>query len=139
MAPTGETWAQAVEYWKSLPSDPTAKFDVEVTIAAGDVIPTVTWGTSPQDVVPIDGVVPDPAKEENPNRRAAMERSLEYMGLQPNTPMTKIAIDKVAPDCDIRADLLLRADYTTRLGFHWFVYKLKDRRPPCCGQRRHRS
>lgn len=95
MAPTGDSWARAVEHWKTLPSDADAKFDREVAITAADVIPTVTWGTSPQDVVAIDGVVPDPMQEENLSRRAAMERSLEYMGLVPNTPMTKIPIDKV--------------------------------------------
>ncbi len=68
---------QAVAYWRTLASDPGAKYDTEVVIEAADIAPTVTWGTSPQDVAPITGRVPDPAKEADPLRRAAMERSLK--------------------------------------------------------------
>ncbi|KAI8816227.1 3-isopropylmalate dehydratase [Fimicolochytrium jonesii] len=91
----GEEWDRAVEYWRSLRSDPGAKYDVEVSINAEDIVPTVTWGTSPQDVVAITGTVPDPAKEPDAAKRASMERSLAYMGLSPNTPMAEVKIDKV--------------------------------------------
>ena len=88
-------WDRAVEYWKSLRSDPDAKYDIDVTIDAADIAPTLTWGTSPQDVVPITGKTPDPSKQEDPARRLAMERALEYIGLEPNTPMEEVKIDKV--------------------------------------------
>ncbi|KAJ3723188.1 aconitase family-domain-containing protein [Lentinula raphanica] len=95
LAPKGEIWERAVAYWKTLKSDPDAKFDIEVNIPASDIIPTVTWGTSPQDVAPITGVVPDPSTIEDPVKRASVTRSLTYMGLTPNTPMQEIKIDKV--------------------------------------------
>ncbi|PFH52867.1 hypothetical protein AMATHDRAFT_139381 [Amanita thiersii Skay4041] len=95
LSPKGEEWDRAVAYWKTLQSDPGVKFDIEVNINAPDIIPTVTWGTSPQDVVPITGSVPDPAIFADPARRAAVERSLAYMGLSPNTPMQDINLDKV--------------------------------------------
>ena len=88
-------WDRAVKYWRALKSDEGAKWDSEVYIKAFDVPPTVTWGTSPQDVASITGAVPDPAKEADPARRAAITRSLEYMGLKPNTPMEEITVDKV--------------------------------------------
>lgn len=88
-------WHRAVRYWKSLCTDPGAKFDQEVYIDAKDIPPTVSWGTSPQDVVPITGSVPDPVLESDPVKKAGMLRALEYMGLQPNTPMQEIVVDKV--------------------------------------------
>mmetsp|Transcript_26770 Transcript_26770/g.59110 ORF Transcript_26770/g.59110 Transcript_26770/m.59110 type:complete len:744 (+) Transcript_26770:60-2291(+) len=95
MAPTPEHWETAVEYWKSLRSDEGAKFDQEVVISAADIAPTVTWGTSPEAVVPITGTVPDPANESDPDKKDKIIRSLEYMGLQPGQKMTDIKIDKV--------------------------------------------
>ncbi|KAF8217809.1 aconitase [Mycena galopus ATCC 62051] len=95
LAPRGETWDRAQAYWRTLKSDEGAKFDVEVDISAADIVPCVTWGTSPQDVVPITGNVPDPAAFSNPDRRKAAERSLEYMGLVPGTPMESIKVDNV--------------------------------------------
>jgi 3-isopropylmalate dehydratase len=95
LAPKGEEWDRAVEYWKTLRSDEGAHFDREVNIRAEDIVPTVTWGTSPQDVVPIGGKVPDPADFTDPIKRAGVERALTYMGLEPNTPMETIAVDKV--------------------------------------------
>ncbi|KAF8076194.1 aconitase [Lyophyllum atratum] len=95
LAPKGEAWDRAVLYWKSLRSDEGAKFDIEVNIPASDIIPTVTWGTSPQDVVPITGSVPDPSTMSDSVKRASAERSLAYMGLKANTPMQEITIDKV--------------------------------------------
>ena len=95
LSPKGEEWDRAVAYWRTLKSDEDAKFDIEVNIPAHDIIPTVTWGTSPQDVVPITGSVPDPSKMTDPTKRASALRSLAYMGLEPNTPMQEIKIDKV--------------------------------------------
>ena len=95
MSPKNGAWTQAVEYWKTLKSDQGCKFDKEVLIKGSDIEPQVSWGTSPQDVVSIDGIVPDPNKEQDPDRKQAMQRSLEYMGLEPNTKMTDIKLDKV--------------------------------------------
>ncbi|KAF8911837.1 aconitase family-domain-containing protein [Mucidula mucida] len=95
LAPKGEEWDRAEAYWRSLKSDEGAKFDIEVVIPASDIIPTVTWGTSPQDVVAITGSVPDPSTIADPTKRASAERSLKYMGLIPNTPMEEITVDKV--------------------------------------------
>ncbi|KAK8864360.1 3-isopropylmalate dehydratase, large subunit [Kwoniella newhampshirensis] len=89
----GEEWDSAVAYWKTLKTDPGAKYDIEVEIKAEDIIPTLTWGTSPQDVVPINGVVPNPADFPE-SKRGNVIRSLEYMGLTAGTPMEKIKIDK---------------------------------------------
>ena len=94
-APSGDNWDKAVEFWKSLPSDEGAKYDEEILINAEDISPQITWGTSPQDVVAINGIVPNPQEESNPNRKKAMERSLEYMGLEPKQEIQKIKIDKV--------------------------------------------
>jgi 3-isopropylmalate/(R)-2-methylmalate dehydratase large subunit len=95
MAPKGGEWELAVEYWKTLPSDPGATYEKEVTLRAADIAPQVTWGTSPQDVVPVTGHTPDPAAESDPGKKASIERSLAYMGLAPNTPMTDVKVDKV--------------------------------------------
>ena len=95
MSPKKDKWNKALEYWAKLKSDQNSKFDKEVTINGNEVVPQVTWGTSPQDVVPVNGSVPDPKKEKNKDRRVAMERSLDYMGLKPNTKITEIKIDKV--------------------------------------------
>jgi 3-isopropylmalate/(R)-2-methylmalate dehydratase large subunit len=94
-APKGELWERAVAHWRTLRSDQNAKFDRVVTIDARELKPQVSWGTSPEMVVSIDGRVPDPDKEKDPTRRSGIERALEYMALEPNTPMTDIRIDKV--------------------------------------------
>ncbi len=94
-APKGEDWKKALEYWKNLPSDKEAQYDKEINIKADEIVPQVTWGTSPQDVTSIDGFVPDPNNFENPNRKLAVKRSLDYMGLEPNQKINKIKIDKV--------------------------------------------
>ncbi|GAC76350.1 3-isopropylmalate dehydratase [Moesziomyces antarcticus T-34] len=91
----GAAWDQALAYWKSLPSDEGANYDTVIKIDAKDIPPTVTWGTSPQDVVAITGTVPDPKDAKSDGEAKAMERALEYMGLQAGTPMEKIKIDKV--------------------------------------------
>ena len=94
-APEGVLWDQAVEYWKTLHSDPDAQFDRVVEIDAARIAPQVSWGTSPEMVLPVDGRVPDPDKEKDAVRRNGMERALQYMGLDPNTPMTDIKVDRV--------------------------------------------
>jgi len=94
-APKGEMWDRAVEYWKTLHSDEGAQFDKVVEINAADVAPQVTWGTSPEMVLSIADRVPNPANETDEVRRGGMERALQYMGLQPDTPISDIAIDKV--------------------------------------------
>ena len=95
LSPKKDNWKKALDYWSNLKSDDDCTFDKEIIINGHDVVPQVTWGTSPQDVVPVNGSVPDPKKEKNDDRREAMERSLDYMGLKPNTKMTEIKIDKV--------------------------------------------
>ena len=94
-APTGELWERAVAYWRTLRSDEGARFDLVVQLNAADIIPQVTWGTSPEMVIPVDGRVPDPEKEKDETRREGMARALVYMGLEPSTPITSIRIDKV--------------------------------------------
>ena len=94
-APKGAAWEQAVTYWRTLPSDPGAKYDKEAHLDAADIAPHVTWGTSPQDVAPITGHVPDPAKVDDPLKRAAMQRSLEYMALAPNTRLVDVPVQRV--------------------------------------------
>jgi 3-isopropylmalate/(R)-2-methylmalate dehydratase large subunit len=94
-APKGAQRDKALAYWKTLPSDADAVFDKEVTLDGADIAPTVTWGTSPQDALPITGSVPDPAREADPARRQAMGRALDYMGLRPGTPLSGITIDRV--------------------------------------------
>lgn len=95
LAPTGVEWDLAVEYWKTLQSDPGAHFDTVVELDAAQIKPQVTWGTSPEMVLPVDGRVPDPDKEKDANKRGAIERALSYMGLEPNKPMNDIFVDKV--------------------------------------------
>ncbi len=119
MAPKGALWEQAVAYWRTLPSDPGARYDREVVIDASELEPLVTWGTSPQDVVPITGRVPDPRAERDDKRRAAMERALAYMGLEPGTPMEEIRIDTVFIGSCTNArieDLRLAAEVVRRSG-----------------------
>lgn len=94
-APRGVDWQAACAYWATLPSDPGAVYDKLVVLDASRIEPQVTWGTSPQDVLPISGHVPDPAQESDPLRRQAMMRSLAYMGLDPGTKLTDIAVDRV--------------------------------------------
>jgi 3-isopropylmalate dehydratase len=90
-----EEWKRATAYWKSLQSDADAKYDVDVFIDGKDIIPTITWGTSPEDVIPITGAVPDPETFATEEKKAAGRRMIEYMGLVPGTPMENILVDKV--------------------------------------------
>lgn len=95
LAPTGEAWDRAVAYWKTLPTDQGAVYDKVVTLDAADIAPSLTWGTSPEDVVPITGVVPDPESFADPSKRAAAQRSLDYMGLTPGTAMQDIPVEHI--------------------------------------------
>ena len=94
-APKGKDWAKALEYWSSLISDPNSIYDKEVHIKANKIYPQVTWGTSPQDVVAINGVVPDPKEILDFEKRKSVERSIDYMGLKPKQKIRDIEIDKV--------------------------------------------
>lgn len=95
LAPEGELLDQAIEYWKTLHSDEGAKFDIEVNIQAEDVVPMVTWGTSPEMVAPITGCTPIPEDQKDPVKREGWERAYQYMDLKPGTPMTSIAPNNV--------------------------------------------
>lgn len=95
MAPKGEEWEKAVAYWKTLPSDAGATYDQEVNIRAKDIAPTLTWGTTPEDVIAITGEVPSPDDFEDEHKRASVTRMLDYMGLKAGTKMTDIPVDKV--------------------------------------------
>lgn len=95
MAPSGENWDKAVTYWKSLATDKAATYDTVVKINAADIAPNVTWGTSPQDVLPVTGIVPNPAEIADETKRAAMARALDYMGLDAGMRLQDVKIDKV--------------------------------------------
>jgi len=94
-APKGANWDKAVAYWKTLASDKGAKFDAVVELDAAAIEPQVTWGTSPEQVLPVGAKVPNPGKEKDPVKRAGIERALAYMGLKADTPISQIKIDKV--------------------------------------------
>ena len=95
MAPKKENWDKALDYWSKLKSDNDADFDKEVTLDGKDIVPMVTWGTSPQDVISIDGRIPNPENEADEDRKNSIERSLKYMGLKPGTAIKDVKIDKV--------------------------------------------
>ena len=95
MTPKAGDWDNAVAYWQSLPSDEGARYDTEIAMAAEDIAPTVTWGTSPEDAISINGAVPDPSKETDPSKRAKIERAIEYMGLEVGQKMTDVKVDTV--------------------------------------------
>ena len=94
-SPKGEEWDQALARWRKLPSDPEANFDTEFELDGAEIVPMVTWGTSPQYVAPIDGIVPDPAGASNLARRESMERALKYMDLKPGDRLDSVAVDRV--------------------------------------------
>jgi len=95
MSPKNENWEKAIDYWGKLKSDNGANFDKEINLEGKDIKPMVTWGTSPQDVVTIDGKIPNPDNEKDPDKKSSIERSLKYMGLKPNIYVKDIKIDKV--------------------------------------------
>jgi 3-isopropylmalate/(R)-2-methylmalate dehydratase large subunit len=95
MAPQGDAMDAAIAYWKTLPSDEGARYDTEVVLAAEEIAPTVTWGTSPEDALAITGAVPDPSKEKDEKKRAKMERAIAYMGLTAGQKLTDIKVDTV--------------------------------------------
>ena len=94
-APAGADWDRALAHWRGLASDPRARFDREVTLGASEIVPMVTWGTSPEQVLPVTGAIPDPAGEPDPERRAKIVRALAYMKLDPGTRLAEIAVDRV--------------------------------------------
>ena len=95
MSPTGENWNKAVENWEKLKSDDGASFDKEINLDANEIKPMITWGTSPQDVITIDGKIPNPSNEKDEDKNNSIERALKYMGLKPDMSATDIKIDKV--------------------------------------------
>ncbi|MFN3748696.1 MAG: 3-isopropylmalate dehydratase large subunit, partial [Sphingorhabdus sp.] len=95
MAPKGADWDAAVAYWRTLVTDPGAAYDKVVVINAADIAPSVTWGTSPEDVVPITGTVPDPASFADPSKQEAAAKSLAYMGLEPGTPLNEVEVQNI--------------------------------------------
>ena len=95
MAPKAGAFEQAVEYWKTLKSDPGATYDVEVTLNADEIVPYVTWGTSPEDALPITASVPNPSDAADEGKQQAIARSLNYMGLEAGTPLSEVKIDRV--------------------------------------------
>lgn len=95
MAPSGETWEKAVAYWRTLPSDAAAQYDAVVKLDATDIAPSLTWGTSPEDVVAVTGIVPDPDSFADPSKRVAARKSLDYMGLEPGMRMQDVAVQNV--------------------------------------------
>ncbi len=94
-SPKGEALEKAKSYWKTLHSDKDAKFDKTITLNGNEILPQVTWGTSPEMVVSIEGMTPDPKKENDPSKRKSIEDALIYMGLEPNLPISQISIDKI--------------------------------------------
>ena len=128
MAPKGAAWDAAVAYWKTLHTDAGAEFDKSVTIQAGDVAPTVTWGTSPEDVIAISGTVPAPESFADESKRIAAAKSLDYMGLEPGTAMTQVAIENVfIGSCtnsrieDLRAAAAVLKGRTKAPGVRWAI------------------
>ena len=95
MSPKGDNWDKALENWRTLNSDNGATFDKEVNLKAEEILPMITWGTSPQDVITIDGKVPNPQNEKDEDKKNSIERALNYMGLKPNMAAKDIKIDKV--------------------------------------------
>ena len=95
LSPKGKDWEKAKKYWLSLKSDEDAKYDEVVILKGEEIVPTVTWGTSPEDVLPINSAIPGPESFSDPDKRKAVERSLDYMGLKPETKLEEITIDKV--------------------------------------------
>ncbi len=128
MAPKGDNWVMAVTYWQTLPSDEDAQYDSEIAMAAEDIAPTVTWGTSPEDAIAINGYVPDPAEEKDPSKRAKVERAIEYMGLEAGQKLTDIKVDTVfIGSCtnsrieDLRAAAALADGRTVAVGMRAMV------------------
>ena len=95
MAPQGDMWQKAVDYWRTLPSDADARYDTEIVLPASEIAPIVTWGTSPEDALAITAAVPDPEKEKDQVKRAKIERAIDYMGLKPGQKLTDVKIDTV--------------------------------------------
>jgi 3-isopropylmalate/(R)-2-methylmalate dehydratase large subunit len=95
MAPNGADWDKAIDYWRTLVTDPGARYDKVVTIDASEIAPSLTWGTSPEDVVPVTGIVPDPMSFADPSKQAAAQKSLDYMGLVPGMRMQDVDVENI--------------------------------------------
>jgi 3-isopropylmalate/(R)-2-methylmalate dehydratase large subunit len=95
MAPQGEAWDRSVERWRTLQSDEGARFDKSIRLEASEIAPSVTWGTSPEDVLPITGLVPDPESFADSSKQAAARKALEYMGLEPGTALQDVAVEHI--------------------------------------------
>ena len=128
MAPKGADWDAAVAYWKTLPTDDGAQFDKSVTINAADVVPTVTWGTSPEDVVPVSGNVPAPESFADASKQDAAQKSLDYMGLEAGQALSDIAVENIfIGSCtnsrieDLRAAAGILKDRTKAAGVKWAI------------------
>lgn len=128
MAPKGDQWDAAVDYWRSLATDPGASYDKVVVIDAAKIAPNVTWGTSPEDVVPITGAVPDPMSFPDPSKQAAARKSLDYMGLTPGTRMQDIPVENIfIGSCtnsrieDLRAAAAVLKGRTKAAGVKWAI------------------
>ena len=127
-APKGADWDKAVEWWRSLATDPGATYDKVVTIQAADIAPTVTWGTSPEDTVAITGTVPDPASFADPSKQQAAQKSLDYMGLTPGQRMQDVEVQNVfIGSCtnsrieDLRAAAAVLKGHTKAPGVKWAI------------------
>jgi 3-isopropylmalate/(R)-2-methylmalate dehydratase large subunit len=128
MAPKGADWDAAVAYWRTLATDPGATYDKSVRIDAADIAPSVTWGTSPEDVVPITGIVPDPMSFADPSKQVAARKSLDYMGLTPGMRMTDVPVENIfIGSCtnsrieDLRAAAAVLRGRTKAAGIKWAI------------------
>jgi 3-isopropylmalate/(R)-2-methylmalate dehydratase large subunit len=95
MSPTGDDWERQVAYWRTLPTDPGAQFDASISFDAGDIAPTVTWGTSPEDVAPITSSIPSPESFADRSKQEAVRKSLDYMGLTPGQALQDVAVQHI--------------------------------------------
>ena len=95
MSPKSENWDKALNYWETLKTDSDASFDKEISLNANEILPMITWGTSPQDVITIDGKVPNPNNETDEDKKNSIERALKYMGLKPDMAATDIKLSLI--------------------------------------------
>ena len=128
-SPHGAEFEQAATYWRTFTSDPGAKFDRVVELNAAEIVPQVTWGTSPEMVTSIDGRVPDPEREKDPIKRDAIERALKYMALEPNTPMRSIKVISMSVISSVAPLPMIRrsgSTFSTAARCFWLISGLLD-------------